>query len=506
MLCGDVWDKVYGNDQYENWFFSILEEHITAGRISNVAPQVAQALVSFHEKQHTLEQLESLLPSLNVSCLDLHQLLSACKKHGLYTITLWLNATALHDYAGPLTELLPILEEGNPRLGNAILVYISCCLAGRAYPRGELPIELATQAKNEVMCYLLSKPCGVLKALMKHDPHACCSVFELAFIEFDFHGDHGELRKQNIVKLLMDLAGSLEERNAVMGLLCRAILSGSIQKTEEFVDCIITWLKEPDGPVKEQIWLDLLAGNVLTKLTNQEIIEIATLTNCFRVKELILERSQEYNQIVECYLSSAHRKAEVFNYIRKHSQTPYREIRTQLLDNFEQLLEISKAETFEIVAELYPELVVPLSERLVYQTDVIVQLLWAAVKKNAPLSVHLANYAQEAGDYELSARILELGGDLAGALELLLSRGAGTQAAALCFRAPEPETLLGTVSDPKLLSRLLKATLSNCAYETLLYEMTFKLLSSDLHTRKYFKTPGVGSDHNMSSWKIFEVS
>ena len=38
-------------------------------------------------------------------------------------------------------------------LGNKLLVYISCCLAGQAYPVGSIPEDLRQDVKKEV-CYL----------------------------------------------------------------------------------------------------------------------------------------------------------------------------------------------------------------------------------------------------------------------------------------------------------------------------------------------------------------
>lgn len=35
-------------------------------------------------------------------------------------------------------------------LGNKLLVYISCCLAGRAYPVGDIPTEQVASVKHEV--------------------------------------------------------------------------------------------------------------------------------------------------------------------------------------------------------------------------------------------------------------------------------------------------------------------------------------------------------------------
>jgi len=51
----------------------------------------------------------------------------------------------LHNFAGKQ------LSEEVVRLGNVLLVFASCCLAGRAYPYGDIPLELQPQAKHQLL-------------------------------------------------------------------------------------------------------------------------------------------------------------------------------------------------------------------------------------------------------------------------------------------------------------------------------------------------------------------
>ncbi len=48
-----------------------------------------------------------------------------------------------------------LFADNQIRLGNKLLVYISCCLAGRAYPLGEIPSEHVARVKEEVRYYIL---------------------------------------------------------------------------------------------------------------------------------------------------------------------------------------------------------------------------------------------------------------------------------------------------------------------------------------------------------------
>lgn len=43
-----------------------------------------------------------------------------------------------------------LFKDSDLSLGNKLLVYISCCLAGQAYPIGAIPEDYAQEVKKEV--------------------------------------------------------------------------------------------------------------------------------------------------------------------------------------------------------------------------------------------------------------------------------------------------------------------------------------------------------------------
>ena len=81
-----------------------------------------------------------------------------CWKYGLYDAMIYIY-NGINDYLTPLVEMLQLLQEslksrsaetlsGNlsakmstkeQALGYKLLLYISFCLSGRAYPRGDIP-------------------------------------------------------------------------------------------------------------------------------------------------------------------------------------------------------------------------------------------------------------------------------------------------------------------------------------------------------------------------------
>ena len=74
--------------------------------------------------------------------------MSLCQQHNLFDAIIHIYNKAMLDYITPAEKLLvilstclanPPLTEQQVKLGNKLLVYISCCLAGRAYPWGDVP-------------------------------------------------------------------------------------------------------------------------------------------------------------------------------------------------------------------------------------------------------------------------------------------------------------------------------------------------------------------------------
>ena len=73
------------------------------------------------------------------------------------------------DYATPLQELLRLLRtalnnqdsgqlsDDDQVLGYKLLVYISCCMAGHAYPSGEIAADLAATVRGTIFSVLVKK-------------------------------------------------------------------------------------------------------------------------------------------------------------------------------------------------------------------------------------------------------------------------------------------------------------------------------------------------------------
>lgn len=149
LLWLELWDSQAKRPER---YLRALTVHIGRGAVYEVAPTVAQSLCAFWQRVDP-ERLEQVVLALDWRCLDLHQVLTAVRREKLWQAQIYLNATALGDYCASLVDLVPLVLEEDRRLGNYLLVYVSSCLAGRGYPRGEIEPERVAMVKHEVSCF-----------------------------------------------------------------------------------------------------------------------------------------------------------------------------------------------------------------------------------------------------------------------------------------------------------------------------------------------------------------
>lgn len=95
------------------------------------------------------------------------------------------------------------------QLGNKILVYISCCLAGRAYPLGDIAADSVTRVRTDVLHCLttlhMTSTAGdeplypKLWTLIQFDTQEFFNVLSLAFNDVGLT----DAQKQGVVDILL---------------------------------------------------------------------------------------------------------------------------------------------------------------------------------------------------------------------------------------------------------------------------------------------------------------
>lgn len=267
--------------------------------------------------------------------------------------------------------------------------------------------------------------------------------------------------------------------NQIVNLVCfvsRLLTNRTLNADQEMLDKIIKSLTEMvDKPLnlrdhqeREQTWLDLMSSGKLSHIKTKDILEMALKSKCYRVAEILYEQNGKYAEILNCYLKDVHRKGEIFNYMRQHAEDPRRCIKSQLISNIANLIDIDSHQSAHLVIDYYPELLETLSENLKAHPDKLYSLLYEIQLSDTALPPELAEkylellLAQDTKSVEAfiksgncrpeqalvitqrakhnfaTAFFLEQVGDYTGALELLLEDPADEkcilQAANLCSR------------------------------------------------------------------------
>lgn len=209
ILWGELWDRQYS----PLLFIELVSKTILNDQLSCISPAVAQALCD-HWLQQDPQMLEDIILKLDWSCLDLHQMLTAAKKKKLFRVQIYLNANALNDFTISLIELIPLISN-EPNLGNYLLVYISYCLAGRSYPRGDVLQNNVKNVTHEVLRCLTAfhsayadeneLPYPYLRAFLNFSVRETLNVLSLAFQEKEFNGDLGLSQRHRIINIMLEI-------------------------------------------------------------------------------------------------------------------------------------------------------------------------------------------------------------------------------------------------------------------------------------------------------------
>ncbi|EPE10090.1 golgi family complex component [Ophiostoma piceae UAMH 11346] len=184
IACDSVNDTDFLFDEMYEWFeetgtegifLETLEPYILDQTVTAVPPTVVKAMVRHYVGRGLESRLEEIICHMNTATLDLDQITSLCKQHGLYDALVYVWNQAMSDFITPLIDLLSLLVPHMPNgeyeppenAGgeqdmhdtNALKIfpYLSYVLTGRIYPTGDTMDESTQQqAKSEIFWFLFS--------------------------------------------------------------------------------------------------------------------------------------------------------------------------------------------------------------------------------------------------------------------------------------------------------------------------------------------------------------
>ncbi|CAK5073635.1 unnamed protein product [Meloidogyne enterolobii] len=143
LLYETIYSRVQKDTLCRSTFLEMLEEFVLENVLFQPPPSLVNDYLNYLLCEGQIPQFEQSVIRLPVESMDLHQ-------HQLFDATCYVFNNAMKDYITPLNEQFEllsrfvhkqVLSDHEIVQGNKLLLYLSCCLVGRAYPHGDLPDE-----------------------------------------------------------------------------------------------------------------------------------------------------------------------------------------------------------------------------------------------------------------------------------------------------------------------------------------------------------------------------
>uniref|UniRef100_A0A9J8AND0 VPS8 subunit of CORVET complex n=1 Tax=Cyprinus carpio carpio TaxID=630221 RepID=A0A9J8AND0_CYPCA len=386
LLFNQIYPRLVENSVARGVFLESLEPYILSERIGCLTAPVMRDLLSYFQENGMMDSVEGCLVHMDITNLDIQQVVQMCWDNQLYDAMVYVFNSGMNDYISPMEKLFqaigPPLREGKPLtdehvvMGNKLLVYISCCLAGRAYPLGDIPEDLVPQVKNQVFEFLIrlhsveaaqeEEVYPYIRTLLHFDTREFLNVLALTFE--DFKNDKQALEYQQrivdiLLKVMVDNSDFTPSQvGCLFTFLARQLAKpdNTLFVNRKLFDQVLEFLCSPDDDSRhterQQVLLELLQVGGVVQFDEGHLLDLAEKAEFYQICEFMYDRKHLYDKIVDCYLKDPLRKEELFNYIHNILSMPgYSSEEKQLvwvkaLQHIKDLVSINSAKTAELVA------------------------------------------------------------------------------------------------------------------------------------------------------------
>ncbi|KAM9365398.1 vacuolar protein sorting-associated protein 8 homolog isoform 2-T2 [Pholidichthys leucotaenia] len=364
LLFNQLYPRLSENTVAKGVFLESLESYVVADRLEHLTPAIMKDLLTHYHSSGMMNSLERCVVHLDVTSLDIQQVVQVCWENQLYDAVIYVYNRGMNDYITPMEKLFavigPAIKEGRSLtgmdvvMGNKLLVYISFCFAGRAYPLGNIPEDLVIQVKNQVFEFLIrlhsadssehEEVFPFIHTLLHFDTREFLNVLAMTFD--DFKNDKQALEyQQRIVDILLQVMVDNPDftPSQVGGLftfLARQLAKpdNTLFVNRKLFDQVLEFLCSPDDDSRhterQQVLLELLQVGGVVEFDEHRLLNLAEKAKFYQICEFLYEKKHLYGRIIDCYLQDPLRKFEVFNYIHNVLSMPgYSPEEKQLVKN-----------------------------------------------------------------------------------------------------------------------------------------------------------------------------
>uniref|UniRef100_A0A8C1MLT6 VPS8 subunit of CORVET complex n=1 Tax=Cyprinus carpio TaxID=7962 RepID=A0A8C1MLT6_CYPCA len=503
LLFNQIYPRLVENSVARGVFLESLEPYILSERIGCLTAPVMRDLLSYFQENGMMDSVEGCLVHMDITNLDIQQVVQMCWDNQLYDAMIYVFNSGMNDYISPMEKLFqaigPPLREGKPLtdehvvMGNKLLVYISCCLAGRAYPLGDIPEDLVPQVKNQVFEFLIrlhsveaaqeEEVYPYIRTLLHFDTREFLNVLALTFE--DFKNDKQALEYQQrivdiLLKVMVDNSDFTPSQvGCLFTFLARQLAKpdNTLFVNRKLFDQVLEFLCSPDDDSRhterQQVLLELLQVGGVVQFDEGHLLDLAEKAEFYQICEFMYDRKHLYDKIVDCYLKDPLRKEELFNYIHNILSMPGYSSEEKQLVWVKALQHIKVSQ--KRLHMLCPLEHTPGREKITEKHKL----------------------------HEATAYLLEKKGDVQGAFEVLLQGSVSPDCVSLSSALKELtmkvlNSMSSFIAPPAIIQRILKdpvygkgklaeiqglilGMLETFNYEQTLLETTTNLLNSDLH-------------------------
>ncbi|RXN00353.1 Vacuolar protein sorting-associated protein 8-like [Acipenser ruthenus] len=263
LLFGEVYDKLNHNAVALGVLFECLEPYILADRLKDITPLVVKELVVYYENGGMLDALESLITHLDITTLDLHQIVLLTRKYKLFDALIYVYNKGMNDFITPIE--------------------VFSCLT-RLHSKNADPDE---------------GPHPYIRTLLKCNTREFLNVLALTFEDMQQYSQAVEFLQIITDVLLKVMLESVDFTPSQIGCLF-TFLARQIAKTENalFVNMQLF----------DQALLELLQAGGAIYFDEDKLLSMAEKMQFYQICEFVYEERRLYTSIVGCYLKDAARR------------------------------------------------------------------------------------------------------------------------------------------------------------------------------------------------------
>ncbi|XP_025894524.1 vacuolar protein sorting-associated protein 8 homolog [Nothoprocta perdicaria] len=391
LLFNQIYDKMSENSVAKGVFLECLEPYILSDKLMGITAQVMKDLLLHFQDKNRLENMEACIVHMDITSLDIQQVVLLCWENHLYDAMIYVYNSGMNDFISPMEKLYKViapplnagksLSDEQVVMGNKLLVYISCCLAGRAYPLGDIPEDLVPLVKNQVFEFLIrlhstegsvdEEVYPYIRTLLHFDTREFLNVLALTFEDFKNDKQAVEYQQRIVDILLKVMVENSDFTPSQVGCLFTFLArqlakpNNTLFVNRTLFDQVLEFLCSPDDDSRhserQQVLLELLQAGGIVQFEENRLIQMAEKAEFYQICEFMYERELRYDKIIDCYLRDPVRKEEVFNYIHNilsmpgYSAEEKQSVWQKALDHMEELLLLSPCKAADLVAIHFSE-------------------------------------------------------------------------------------------------------------------------------------------------------